>query len=138
MSRIHSRRVFLAAGPATAIFASLGAAARAEARSAIARAPVSNALSRAIERHRAANDACEACRGDDETIDRLSDAEFDARADLAALPVSSTEELFAKLRYLLEVEKSAWRGLMIGGDFDLSDKFGSVCLALDLHLNPEA
>ena len=99
---------------------------------------LSDALRQAIERHRAASDACEACRGDDDEINCLADAEFDARADLAALPASSTEELFAKLRYLLEVEKSAWRGLMIGGDFDLSDKFGSICFALDLHLNPEA
>ncbi len=99
---------------------------------------MSDALSQAIERHRAASETCEACRGDDDEIDRLSDAEFDARADLAALPVSSTEELFAKLRYLLEVEKSEWWGSMIGGKFDLSDKFGSICFALDLHLNPEA
>ncbi len=107
---------------------------------ALAGAPMSSAaLAQAIERHRAARKASDAYSGDDdETVDRLALAEFDARADLAALPVSTTEELFAKLRYLLEVEKSAWPGLMIGGDFDLSEKFGSICFALDLHLNPEA
>jgi hypothetical protein len=102
-------------------------------------ATISDALAQAIKRHRAARETSNAYRGgDDEIVDRLALAEFDARADLAALPVSTTEELFAKLRYLLEVEKSAWRGWMIEGDFDLADKFGAICFALDLHLNAEA
>jgi hypothetical protein len=124
-----SRRA-LAAGLALAPVAGLPA---------LAGVPLSDPLAQAIERHRIAREASNAYRGgDDETADRLADAEFDARADLAALPVSSFEELFVKLRYLLEAEKSAWRGQMIGGSFDLSEKFGAVCFALDLHFNPEA
>ena len=48
MPAINSRRVFLAAGPATAVFASLGAAARAEALS-------SDPIFAAIACHEAAN-----------------------------------------------------------------------------------
>jgi hypothetical protein len=106
---------------------------------ALAGAPISDALAQAIDRHRAAREASDAYRGaDDETVDRLADADYAARADLARLPVSTTEELFAKLCYLLETEKSAWHGFLIEGKFDLDDKFGAICFALDLHLNGEA
>ena len=102
---------------------------------ALAGAPISDALAQAIERHRAAIEASDAYRGgDDKTVDRLADADYAASADLARLPVSTTEELFAKLRYLLEVEKSASDGFMIDGKFDLDEKFGAICFALDLHL----
>jgi hypothetical protein len=106
---------------------------------ALAGAPISDALAQAIERHRSARDAFDAYSGGyDETIDRLADADFAALADLAALPVSTTEELFAKLRYLLEVRKGAWSGFLIDGKFDLDDKSGAILFALDLHLNGEA
>jgi hypothetical protein len=107
---------------------------------ALAGAPIlSDALAQAIDRHKAARDASDAYHGgDDGTVDRLADADFAARAVLAALPVSTTEELFAKLRYLIQVEKIAWGGWMIDGNFDLDDKFGAICFAIDLHLNAEA
>lgn len=62
MSKTHSRRVFLAAGPAASVFAILGAAARAEALSF-------DPIFSAIERHRNAWKAFEAvCQITDEIL----------------------------------------------------------------------
>jgi hypothetical protein len=62
MSKIRSRRVFLAAGPAAAVFASLGAAARAEALS-------TDPIFAAIARHEATEVRyCAACNLTDEVV----------------------------------------------------------------------
>jgi len=80
MSKTHSRRVFLAAGPAASVFASLGAPARAEALSL-------DPIFAAIARHEATEARyCVACKLTDEiaaeqegrAIAPANEAEFEA------------------------------------------------------------
>ncbi len=134
-----SRRRFLAAGSAGVVFASLRAAiAQAEsdkARSgAISAVPPSEALARAIERHRAAWEAYEAGYDEDneDAFDALVSAADGPLADLIATPCANDAELLAKLRHLHAYEKS----LIRGRPFDIADH-GSIPVALDVHFNPE-
>jgi hypothetical protein len=85
----------------------------------------------AIERHKAAQAAYDACDGDDdETSNRLFLEEFDARNALAETPCASVSELLAKLKYLLEHESR-----VEGRRPDERDDFGSILVAIDIHLN---
>jgi hypothetical protein len=135
-----SRRRFLAAGSAGAVFASLcSAIAQAESEKAragaISAVPLSEALARAIERHRAAWAIYEAGYDpdDEDAFEELVSAADGLLADLVAMPCASDAELLAKLRYLHAHEKS----LIRGRPFDIANH-GSIPVALDVHFNPEA
>jgi hypothetical protein len=132
-----SRRRFLAAGSAGAVFASLrGAIAQAEARAgAISAVQLSEAIAQAIERHRTAWAAYEAGYDEDneDAFDALVRAADGPLADLIATPCANDAELLAKLRYLHAYEKS----LIRGRPFDIADH-GSIPAALDVHFSPEA
>lgn len=138
MQSHSSRRRFLAAGSAGAVFASLRAAI-AEAdkgrTGAISYVPVSSALARAIERHKAAWAAYDAAYDpdDEDAFDALVSAADGPLADLVAAPCANDSELLAKLRYLHAYEKS----LIRGRPFDIGDH-GSIPAALDVHFNAEA
>lgn len=130
-----SRRRFLAAGSAGAVFASLRSAI-AQAESDRARAgAISDALAQAIDRHRAAWAAYEAGYDPDneDAFGALVSAADGSLADLVAMPCANDAELLAKLRYLHAYEKSMIRGR----PFDIADH-GSIPAALDVHFNPEA
>jgi hypothetical protein len=106
MPAIHSRRVFLAAGPATAVFASLSAAARAEAQSP---------LRELIEAHRRSHVAFEEICGPEGDADmnspeypavraeweRRNAAEEEAMDAVCAYPAKTLEEASCKAEYLL-------------------------------------
>jgi hypothetical protein len=100
---------------------------------AIAGAPISGALARAMERHRAADAIVEAHSGPEDVPAHLVDAETEALWELAITPCANDRELLVKLGYLLAHEKTC----TAGGVFYLSNH-GSLPIALDLHFNPEA
>ena len=99
--------------------------------------PCPKALAQAIERHRAAQAAVDAViakgyGGDLGDIpEHLCDAEFDARLDIAEQPAGTDAELLRKLRHLFDRERRAW-----GDNWDASDKFASVFVALEAHFDP--
>jgi hypothetical protein len=97
---------------------------------AIAGAPISEALAKAIERHRAAIAAFAICGDRDAAIDAAGVAERAARWELATLPCESVEGFLAKLRYLLEDERRAC------GEIAFFEDYGCVVVAVDAHLNP--
>lgn len=112
MPAIHSRRVFLAAGPATAVFASLSAAARAEARS-------SDPIFAAIARHEAAESRFVA-------VSNLTDevvAEHEGRAitpaDEAEFEAASAANEYA-LEALLATPPATKAGARAGLDYFMS------------------
>ncbi|MBG0795060.1 hypothetical protein IYY11_17035 [Methylocystis sp. H62] len=133
-SHTPSRRAMLA-GLAAAPAVGLPALAGVGGPLAMADAPtlLSDALAQAIELHKVAMAGLAAAPDDDDAIDRLSDVEFDARLVIAELPVATEGELLQKLRHLYDHEREAW-----GGNWDASDKFGSVFAALDVHFNGES
>jgi hypothetical protein len=115
MSATHSRRVFLAAGPAAAVFASLSAAARAEALS-------SDPIFAAIARHEATEVRfCAASNLTDEVmaeregraITPVNEAEFDAAEAaydsaldaLAATPPTTKGGARAALDYFIGLDR---------------------------------
>jgi hypothetical protein len=115
MSATHSRRVFLAAGPAAAVFASLSAAARAEALS-------SDPIFAAIARHEATEARyCAACKLTDEVaaeqegraIAPADEAEFEAAEAandsaleaLLATPPTTTAGARAGLDYFIDLDR---------------------------------
>ena len=126
MSAIHSRRVFLAAGPATAVFASLSAAARAEARSP---------LRELIEAHRRSYFAFEEICGPEDDTDeddpeypaikaewkRRSRAERKAMDAVCAYPAKTLEEARRKADYLFNhtqgAELGVWQYRALLGSF---------------------
>ena len=117
----HISRRALAAGLALAPVAGLPA---------LAGALISDALAKAIERHRVAIAAFAICGDRDAAIDAAGDAERAARWELATLPCESVEEFLAKLRYLLEDERRAC------GEIAFFEDYGCVVVAVDAHLNP--
>jgi hypothetical protein len=114
MSKTHSRRVFLAAGPAASVFASLGAPARAEALSL-------DPIFAAIARHEATEARyCVACKLTDEiaaeqegrAIAPANEAEFEAASAandsaleaLLATPPTTKAGARAGLDYFMSLE----------------------------------
>lgn len=88
------------------------------------------ALAEAIERHRAAYAAFDACDGPDEAIAELSDIES-AAIDAVALAPCEEAGFLKKLSYLLERHKNIW-----GADFVFYES-PSIMLALDMHFSRE-
>jgi hypothetical protein len=117
-----SRRLFLAAGPAAAVFGALSQAAAQEQPSAV---------DQAIERHRAALDELEACCGPEDLPDDVCDRETDALWELAIAPCRSDAELIVKLRYLFAYER---RNAM-DQQFDMGHD-GSLPICLEAHFEP--
>ena len=97
--------------------------------------PMSEALARAIERHRAAQAAYDAWpdRSDDENLNRFCIAAGDALSDLAETPCANDAEFLTKLRYLLAAEMHVIGEAPIG-----NQEYGSPLKAAYLHFNPEA
>ncbi len=107
------------------------AIAQAEARAGtVSAVPLSEALAKAIERHKAAIAAFATCGNRDAAIDAAGVAERAARWELATLPCESVEEFLAKLRYLLEDERRAC------GEIAFFEDYGCVVVAVDAHFNP--
>jgi hypothetical protein len=96
---------------------------------------ISEALAKAIERHKAAWEAYEAGYDEDneDAFDALVSAAYGPLADLVATPCANDFDLLAKLRYLHAYEKS----LIRGRPFDIADH-GSIPAALGVHFNSEA
>lgn len=114
MPAMNSRRVFLAAGPATAVFASLGAAARAEALS-------SDPICTAIACHEAANSRyLAACKLTDDieaedegrAVTQADEAEYEAACvadasallELLAMPPTTKAGARAGLDYFMSLD----------------------------------
>ena len=85
----------------------------------------------AIKPPHAAVSAAEIMPGD--IPSQLLEAEFETLRALAETQCSNNADHFAKLRYLLDYESH-----LEGRAPDMSDDFGSVLVAIDMHLNPEA
>ena len=94
-------------------------------------APLSEALAGAIERHKAAHLAYRSKPSTDyNTVDALYFALVAAWDELSLAPCASDAELLVKLKYLFRFECD-----FLGCRPELSDEFGNVLRALDLHLN---
>jgi hypothetical protein len=117
----------LAAGLALAPVAGLPALA-----GAVSGAPMSEGLTLAIKRHKAACAIMESHYGPTDLPDDICDAESEAAKAVALFPVANDAELLTKLRYLLTYESKLW------GAPTPSDQFGLVAVAANLHFNPEA
>ena len=131
------RRLFLAAGSAGAVFGSLARAiAQTEGGNAVAgSAPMSEALAQAIERHKAALAAVNMCGDSDAEIDAACEIERQALSEIVLTPCASDSELMSKLRYLIAYEcRNGWPIIAE----QLFEDFGSIVVAVDAHLNPEA
>ena len=112
MPAIHSRRVFLAAGPATAVFASLSAAARAEARS-------SDQIFAAIAHHKATESRyCAACNLTDE-VTAQREGRAVTQADGAEYEAACVENASALLE-LLATPPATKAGARAGLDYFMS------------------
>lgn len=121
-----SRRRFLATGATIAVFTSVADTfVPADAR----RSPFAVAL----ERHKDAYAAILAtCGGENDIPADLTEAAYDAFAELAKTPCADDAELIAKTRYMLNHAL----GERLNERSFLSEGFDSVLLALDLHFNP--
>lgn len=114
-----TRRLFIAAGPAATVFASLGAAA--------ASAQPSDDLRRAIEAHKAARVAIDAHSGPEDLPLELIQAEDDALEAIALVPCDDAA-FMDKLRYLLAVHKRDF------GSMWETQECPALMAAIDAHL----
>ncbi|WP_292532275.1 hypothetical protein [Methylocystis sp.] len=114
-----------------AVMAGLAAAPVAGLPAIAGAAPISEALAGAIERHKAAHLAYRSKPSPDyKTVDALYFALVAAWDELSLAPCASDAELLVKLKYLFRFECD-----FLGCRPELSDEFGNVLRALDLHLN---
>jgi hypothetical protein len=86
-------------------------------------------LSSLIDAHRVAFETFEATHEDDENFLSASRTEDLARYDVALRPCVSDAEFVAKLRYLMEIERSLW------GEPEFLTQFGSIAVAVREHLD---
>ncbi|GLI95032.1 hypothetical protein [Methylocystis echinoides] len=116
-----TRRLFLAAGPASVVFVALSAAAMGER--------AGNMFAAAILRHRAASATIDAYSGPGDLPEALVDAETAALIAVSRVPCADDGQFFQKLSYLLEIQKRAYgRGW--------ADSYAEeILVAIDLHLN---
>jgi hypothetical protein len=92
--------------------------------------PLSDALTQAIARHKAARDAFLTCGDSDAAIDATGAVERAARWELSTLPCDTVNDLLGKLLYLIDDERRDW------GEPEFYDSFGCVVVAVDAFLNP--
>jgi len=83
-------------------------------------------LSRAIERHAAANEAWSKA-ADDDAAAIACDAACEAREALAIAPCTTPEELLEKLKALLPIERD------LNGAPNVDKPFGSLALAIQRY-----
>lgn len=115
-----TRRLFLAAGPAAAVFGNLSAAVTAER---------NGPLFAAIERHKTKRAAVDGWQGDDdEAFGDLASADFDALCEVALTPCRSDAELIEKLRYIFAGDKIR--------EVHIDHEYGPIAAAIALHLDP--
>jgi len=114
-----TRRLFLAAGSAGAVFGALSAAVAAER---------NVALFAAIEQHKAAVADYEADTGPHDVPEHLVDAMDDAMEIIADAPCDDAGFL-VKLRYMLADHKRCWK------DWWDTQEYPALMRALDEHLN---
>jgi len=122
---ISSRRLFLAAGTAAAVFAGLRGAAHA------APSPIlSEDVRAAIAAHKAVQAMIDGMSSEDEDAwNAALDAEDKARWALAETPCQSDADFFAKVAYLLAHEYR-----LQGGQYTHAVAFGDLAFAIELHL----
>jgi hypothetical protein len=126
-----TRRLFLAAGSAAAVFGALNAAVVAEGNGPRSASRLeAPPLLAAIERHKATRATVDGWQGDDdddEAFGDLASADFDALCEVALTPCRSDAELVEKLRYIFASDKIR--------EVHIDHEYGPIAAAIALHLN---